>query len=124
MVGLLLKVLKKDVASSLMKKAPSMVDIEIQSRLNTKITQSFFNCNNNNLPSPSPPSPFQPSPPPPFQPSPPPPFQLPNPPTFRVSPPIFRWFQSTPPPVQKNFNLPKTTTTATQFDKVNAEKKR
>lgn len=42
MVGLLLKVLKKDVASSLMKKAPSMVDIEIQSRLNTKITQSFL----------------------------------------------------------------------------------
>ena len=44
-VGLLLKELdlgEKDVVSTLIKKTPSTVDVEIQSRLNAKITQRFL----------------------------------------------------------------------------------
>ena len=74
-VGLLLKELdlgKKNVASTLIKKAPSMLEVEIQSRFNPlKNNPTLFDYNNNNsnnLLSPSPPSPFQP---PSFQPLPP-----------------------------------------------------
>ena len=63
-VGLLLKELdlgEKDVASTLIKKTPSTVDVEIQSRLIAlKNNPTFFNSNNNNNKNLPPPSPFQP----------------------------------------------------------------
>ena len=103
---------KKDVASTLIKKAPSTVEIEIQSRLNTlKNNPTFFSSYNSNLPPPSPSSPFQLLS-----------FQLLQPPTFRASPTEFRQFQLTPPPVQNNFNFRKTKTTTTPFGELRAEK--
>ena len=92
-------------------KAPSTVEIEIQSRLNTlKNNPTFFSSYNSNLPPPSPSSPFQLLS-----------FQLLQPPTFRASPTEFRQFQLTPPPVQNNFNFRKTKTT-TPFGELRAEK--
>ena len=114
-IGSLIKKLdlrKKDVGSTLIKKAPSTVEIEIQSRLNTlKNNPTFFSSYNSNLPPPSPSSPFQlPS------------FHLLQPPTFRASPTEFRQFQLTPPPVQNNFNFRKTKTTTKPFGELRAEK--
>ena len=85
-IGLLFKKLdlgKKDVASTLIKKTPSTVDIEIQSGLDTlKNNPTFFNSNNNKNNNLLPSSPTSS-------------FQLPQPPTFRASPSTFRHFQST-----------------------------
>ena len=66
-IGSLIKELdirKKDIASTLVKKAPNPVDIEIQSRLNA-LKDSKNNFNLNNFPPPTPPSPpfFSPAPP-------------------------------------------------------------
>ena len=92
-VRLLLKGLdlgKKDIASTLIKKDPSTVDIRIQSILNAlKSNPAFFNSNNNNnnnkslLPPPSPP-PFHPQQPPAFRPPPTAPINFQ--PAFRLSP--------------------------------------
>ena len=92
-VRLLLKGLdlgEKDIASTLIKKDPSTVDIRIQSILNAlKSNPAFFNSNNNNnnnnslLPPPSPP-PFHPQQPPTFRPPPTAPINFQ--PAFRLSP--------------------------------------
>ena len=96
---------KKDITRKLLKKAPSLKDIEVESRLEALKKRNDSDENNifppppplTNFPPPSPPSPFQSSPPPTCFPSPqPPPFFLPlsPPPLLPQLPPLL------------NFNLP------------------
>ena len=108
-VGLLLKELhlgKKGHRKYTDKKAPSTVDVEMQSRYNAlKNNLTFFNWNNdnsNNLP---------PPPLPPFQPPPSPP----PPPTFRQPPSLLTNFITLPSwPVSNNFEVLRNLSTASQ----------
>ena len=102
---------EKDITSKLLKKAPNIKDVEIQSRL--KVLKNRNDGDNNNLfPPPPPPQPpptdFPPPPPPPQpQQSPPtffPPLQPPQPPPLFIFPSPPRL--SPPPPPSLNFDLP------------------
>ena len=91
--------LKKDTTSKLLRKAPNIKDVEIQSRLEALKKRNDDDDNNILPPIPGPPTNFPLPPPPSFFQPPPTYFPLVSP--FPPSPPPFP-----PPPPLLNFNLP------------------